>query len=147
MSPAKAQKVLDAIHGLARADWHQFVYNQDLCKVYKQALKDKRFQYTPDKLTCGRADCWTTVGDMLERYPAPQKILGDCEDFSAAYAAFLASQCYKGIEVGFVPGVKVSHAILAVNDGGLRRIIDPSRWYGMPQTDYKGAIFRRLSEE
>lgn len=147
MRPETAKKVLNALHGFARANWYQLAKDQELCKIYKQALKDKRFKYEADMRTCGRADCWTMLADLVQRYPVPQKMQADCEELACHYAAFLASQCYKGVEVGFVPGVKISHAICAVFDKGERRIIDPSRWYGMSETKYEGAIFRRLSEE
>lgn len=144
MTPSQAGFVLDALHGLARANWYDFHTSPAVCKGYYKALAEKRFKYVPDKFSCGALDCWSTARDMLRRYPEPMKVLGDCEDFACAYAGWLASQCFTGVEVGLVVGKRVSHAILAVNKNGERHIIDPSRWYGMPETHYNGAIWRKL---
>ncbi len=146
MTPAQADAVVSALLGMARANWFDFQRDPQLCKDYFAALKAKRFKYVPDRVSCGEPDCWSLMRDMLRRYPAPMFVLGDCEDFACAYAAWLASQCFEGVYIGLVPGVRIAHAICGVEQPGKKvRVIDPSRWYGMRPTHYRNVLWRKVS--
>lgn len=145
MDSRTANMVVDALQGLARANWHDFVSSAALCESYAKRLHSKGFRYTPDRVTCGMTDCWSTYKDLESRYPYPAPILADCEDLACSFSAWLASRCYDGVYVGLVPGKRVAHAISGVERArGKIEILDPSRWYGMGETHYNGVLWRKL---
>lgn len=144
MNRATAIKVVDALHGLALANWADFSENPELVRVYQRNLRSKNCKYVDDKLTCGKLDCWSTYRDLVERYPGGP-ILGDCEDFATAHAAYLAYNCFQGVYVGLVVGKRVSHAIAGASKNGTIQIIDPSRWFGMGETHYRNPLWRKLA--
>lgn len=147
-----ANRITDALLGMAQANWHDFSSDPKLCRLYKRNLDERRHRYVPDRQTCGLADCWSTYRALATRYPYPSSILLDCEDAACAHSAWLASQCYQGgdrILVGLVPGKRISHAVSGVErtEKGVKRIIvvDPSRWYGMAPTHYDNPLWRYVT--
>lgn len=143
MDSETAKIVTDALHGLARANWHDFAAFPTLCAEFASRLRAKGFRYTPDRITCGMADCWSTFKDLAARYP-DSPILADCEDLACAYSGWLASRCYSGVYVGLVPGKRVAHAVSGIEKDGRIQVVDPSRWYGMRETHYNGIVWRKL---
>lgn len=139
---------VSALHGMARANWYEFARSPELCRSYYENLRARRFKYVPDRYTCGHPDCWSTYRALAERYPEGQKILLDCEDAACAHAGWLASQCYTDAEilVGLVPGVKISHAVCGVRQGGRTYVVDPSRWFGMGPTHYEGVQWKDVRQ-
>lgn len=140
-----AEYLTDALAGMARANWYDFVQSPKLCEEYLENLKAGRCKYVADKVTCGFADCWSTYRSLCERYKG-KRILLDCEDAACAHAGWLRSQCYKKdkIFVGLVPGRKVSHAICGIKRDGKMIIIDPARWFGMGPTTYNNPVWREV---
>jgi hypothetical protein len=151
VDPKTHDLIVQALQGLARANAHDFSEDARLCARFFRRLKEKRFRYTADRVTCGFLDCWSTFRDLERRYPYPAPILADCEDLACAYSGWLASRCYKGIYVGLKPGKRVAHAVSGIARGkGTKTtiaIIDPSVWYGMPPTGYDGTKWALVSEE
>lgn len=144
-----ALRIAEALRGLAQANWHEFAARPWLCRRYYANLRGARHKYVPDRETCGLADCWSTYLGLVTRYQASDSkalIMLDCEDATCAHMGWLASQCYKGPElyVGLVPGVRVSHAVGRVVQGGKEFIVDPSRWFGMADTTYEDTVWVRL---
>lgn len=145
MNQATAQRVVNALANLARANWYDFVRSPALCVSFRVHLEENRFIYTADRITCGRADCWSTYRELLARYPDPAPILADCEDLACAYAAWWASQCLSGVYVGLVVGKKVSHCIAGFEDEtGKIQVADPSIWYGMGPTHYNDPLWVKI---
>lgn len=144
MDERTQQRILLALHDLARAQWHEFIRSPSLCSAYEKNLKAGRHKYVSDKITCGHDDCWSLYSDLVQRYKTgPIKL--DCEEASTVHAAWLASQCYAGIYIGFVPGKQISHCVMGVEKKGKILVVDPSRWYGMGPTTYAKVIWRKLS--
>lgn len=135
LSVAKAQEFARRLQSLAVQNAYAFSRSPELCAAYLRDLKDRRFSYVDDKLTCGLDDCWSSYRALRERYPKG-KIKLDCEDAASAHAGWLASRCYEKVWIGLVPGNRVSHAIVGVSKPGILdgkiRVIDPCRWFGMP---------------
>lgn len=144
MNRALAGKITDALAGLARANVVEFQRSPDLCAAYLANLRAGRHKYTPDRVTCGYADCWSTYRALVERYPTGP-ILLDCEDAACAHSGWLATQCYADrIFVGLIPGSIISHAVSGVEKAGetVIQLVDPCIWYGMPPTRYDNPVWR-----
>lgn len=152
-----AESITDALARMARVNWHDFTKDQDLCRRYIANLRNRRHRYTPDKLTCGHDDCWSTYKSLVRRYQKDDPhglILLDCEDAACAHSGWLAAQCYGAdtVYVGLVPGRRVSHAVSGVlrgrpgatNGPDKIRIVDPARWFGMGPTSYANTVWREI---
>jgi hypothetical protein len=145
-----ALRALNAIRGLALANWSDFARDAALCGAYRLNLSRGRHLYISDKVTCGRLDCWSTYRDLVKRYQASDRgayILLDCEDAATAHAGWLASNHYRGVYVGLVVGRQVSHAIVGIEKtpGGPVEVCDPCRWYGMPPTTYDNPLWSKVT--
>ena len=152
-----AHWVTDHLARMARVNWYDFSQDKDLCKAYITNLRNRRHKYTPDKLTCGHDDCWSTYKSLVNRYQKHDPratILLDCEDAACAHSGWLAAQCYAGdtVFVGLVPGRRVSHAVSGVlrgkpgpvNGPDRIRIIAPARWFGMGPTSYENCVWKEV---
>ncbi len=131
MERSKAERIVLALRGLARANVYEFCRSPRLLSVYWDNFNAGRHKYVADRVTCGLVDCWSTYRALVERYGEKGPILCDCEDASAAHIAALRLGGYPDCLIGFVPGVHISHAICAVRKDGQIIPIDPSVWYGM----------------
>jgi hypothetical protein len=147
LTERQIEQVLSALHGLALADWSDFCRSPSLVKAYERNLRDSLHLYVADRITCGRLDCWSRYKDLVSRYPYPQHIQLDCEDFACAHAAYMARSCYGPIYVGLVPGARVSHAVCGVGDSSSPdnvKLVDPCLWAGMPPVPYDGVRWKLL---
>lgn len=147
MQARTKDRILTALHGLSTANWYEFGRSPALCARYLRNLRLGRHKYIDDRITCGEPDCWSLYRDLCARYPDESKPLYlDCEDAASAHAGWMAAQCWRGVNIGFVPGERVSHAIVGIKSrDGKMRIVDPCLWYGMQSTSYAGAIYRELT--
>ena len=135
---AKGDEFVKKLVALARVNAFEFSRSQALQRKFLSDLASRNFRYVDDKLTCGRADCWSSYRSLSERY-GKSPVLFDCEDGAGALSGYLASQCYSGVYIGLVPppprrvfgGPLVSHAVSGVESRGRIRVLDPSYWFGM----------------
>lgn len=143
---------LRELRGLAQANLAAFRRYPELAGAYRAALKSGRFRYVSDEETCERPDCWSTLRALFRRYPFGP-VLGDCEDFAAAHAAFLAYEGERAL-IGLRPGRKIAHAVCAIEGPGgseqtpgpPTRVIDPSLDFGMPPlVKYNRIYWMRVS--
>lgn len=142
---------LQSLRGLAEADRSDFETYPGLLEEYADAIDTGRFLYVPDPETCGLPDCWSTFLALRERYRG-QRILGDCEDFACAHAAYLKVQGLPAL-IGLRPGRRIAHAVCAIEGpggddnvvGAPDPIIDPSVDFGMPELrSYDGIYWTRV---
>lgn len=145
-SPAALHQVLRELRGLAETNLYDFRTQPSLIAEYESCLRRGCFRYVDDLKTCGDLDCWSLYRSLRDRYGARGPVLGDCEDFAAAHAAYLVT-CGEPAMVGIRPGHRISHAVCGVihPNGRDVRLLDPSVWAGMPPLeDYSGIWWSRV---
>lgn len=153
MRDSIAWRIVDALHGLAVANYHDFMASDELSKLYLDNLRAGKHVYVADLITCGWVDCWSTYRDMVRRNP-DGIIRQDCEDAACSWAGWMTANCHSGIYVGLVPGKVISHAIAGADlktpeadnatTGRNITIVDPARWYGMAETKYPKVFWKKV---
>lgn len=131
--------LLRSLQGLAQANLAALREHPELVSAYRSAKLFGRYKYESDQLTCERPDCWSTLRGLLERY-AIGPVLGDCEDFACAEAAYLAFEGQPAL-IGLRPGRRIAHAVCGIETPGgdayriglPDHVIDPSVDFGMPR--------------
>lgn len=158
MPPEVVDMILGGLEDLAAVNRHEFSKSPALVEEYERAVGadsngalvyPPRFVYVPDweATECRELNCWSPFRSIAERYRGKASIPVDCKDCSTMVAGYLAYRQTPEVYVGLVIGSRVSHAVAGVRTPkGRLKLIDPSRWYGMPETTYDGVRWRRVRD-